>query len=1267
MSSLQFFDKEDFYQSGVKLFSELKIPLKGAENQSYKPTDVLGAIYSTTNPAHLLIDEIYILGLVDDEAFVNVTEEKLSLEQIAKIPSDYPGLLIIGVKLNDRINALLPSRSQLAEITKALNRSFDSTPVTVLFQYGDYIALANAERLQFKLKSTDGEKAGKVTMLKDISIENPKAAHLKIIFGDKNNAGLKINSSVETFGELYKYWQKQFTVQSLNDQFYKDLQSWFYYAANHIVLPYKPDFVDEKENVKNFLVRLLSRTIFCWFIKEKGLISKELLELKDWKGNYFPITFDSATSDFLNSNSYYRGILQNIFFFALNVKDKDKSKFKYKKYLPQDFDFSALMNIPYLNGGIFDQLPEDNAKETIEDSVIKIPNYLFYGKDELQQQSKGRGKNEQETLQSVHQKGLNEILCEYKFTLAENTPFEEDIALDPEMLGLVFENLLAELDPNLEESTKKSIRNLTGSYYTPRKIIHEMVNDSLNIYLCNYLQQNAKSLSKIKDQVSDLVYYGNVSSEKDFNNAIVDALDQYKFLDPACGSGAFPLVALHRMTDILKLVDPDNKVWVKLKLKKVDAPQKEEFEKILTQHLDDYGRKLGIIRDSIYGIDIQPMAVQITKLRFFISLLIDQTDGAEITPMPNIETKIICADSLKNVKPDLFSAQAIEDLKLARNNYYQPANSKEEKERIGNEIVDILDVAFPDFATKIAGKQAAVRNKALLKDWLEHGTIAAPFFNLDFFFPEIVDHGGFDCVMGNPPYGGFKIEEEVRQNLNIVSKDPYGAFVARFINSGDHHQTPLKEGGVLAYIISDTFMTIKSHYNLRKHLMNHKVHKMLRVHPDTFRATVNTAIILVEKLPLKSTNTEHICLMADLTNISIHDNYEHFMKILAQTRGTDFSLNQNISTTEFGIYFYPQSLIKTNSNLPFFVASPKIFRLMNDGNDKSNVPKTIERQIGQEKVRARIIDLNGKKVEVVKLGDIADVKVGLQTGDNHSYLYQNPNARGNYTSIEEFKEFLLTDEDLEQIRNNETLRKDVIENGISKDNKKSKRYFGGRYIIPYDKGGESDSDSGWLPNYFVTSNYFINWSERYASCLINEKLILPKSTKPLPRNKYFYFREGLSFSDTGVYSPTFRLNFSSVFDQKGSTIVSNYDTQILLLVLTSKISKYFLRSVINHTVSSHVDSQKENLINTSEFKKGLNLVKSIIKNQKKNARYDYASQEQIEIDQLVYEAYCLNAEDVEEVENWYARRYPKLSTAQKSNLRALGKSDDYLELYGLRK
>jgi hypothetical protein len=748
-----------------------------------------------------------------------------------------------------------------------------------------------------------------------------------------------------------------------------------------------------------------------------------------------------------------------------------------------------------------------------------------------------------------------------------------------------------------------------------------------------------------------------------FEQAVVDSLDQYKILDPACGSGAFPMGMLHRMVDLIKLVDDKNEKWIELKLKNVDKAQRTEFKKVLTSHLDDYGRKLGIIRDSIYGIDIQPLAVQITKLRFFISLLIDQKTVKGITPMPNIETKIICADSLKNIQADLFSKDAISKLIDARARYYQPEISQKERQTIGDEIIDVLDVAFPSFSFQVTGKRIAGQNKELLRHWFTHGTLAAPFFNMDFFYPELCETGGFDCIIGNPPYGGTKISDEVRTALDIESKDPYGAFIARFLNSYNQ-PTPLKHGGVLAYIVSDTFMTIKSHLKLRKHLMQNYVHKMLRVHPDTFNATVNTVVMVAERNTQKEIGDKHICLMADLTNISIHDNYEHFVEVLNLTKGVDFeSAKTNISNEEYAIYYYPQALIKTNSNLPFFVASPKLFALMNDSS--KDLKKEIK-EIGGNQVQVRKIAINNKEIKVVKLGDIADIKVGLQTGDNNAYLFQKPEARGNYRSIEDYKDFVLTESDLDKIRDDEKLRMEIIMKGISKSNSKTNRYFDGKYIIPYDKGGESDSDSGWLPNFFVAAQYYIDWSEKCADALINEKLLYSTSTRPYPRNQSYYFLKGISFSDTGEYSPTYRLNFSSVFDQKGSTIVSLIKSEMLLGIISSRLMKYFMRTNINHTVSSHVDCQKELVIIQPINVQIEKIAGQIIKKQKSNPRYDYASHEQLEIDKLVYEAYGLNAQDVEEVENWFARRYAKLSAAQKANLRALSKSDDYLELYGLK-
>jgi len=1260
---LDYFLNADNFYSGLKtLFNALNIPVNYIAEESIAPADLLAHTFKANNPAHQLMDDVFILGMVDDAAF----KGKKSVE-VEKIKADYEGILIFGVTLKKRDKDLLPTRSQLAEITRAFNREFHYTPVIVVFKYEGFITIANAERLKFKQEWREGEKNGKVTMLKDVDIRRPHTAHLKILDGltidpDKTNS----------FQKLYKYWHQAFSIQALNDQFYSDLQGWFYFAIRSIKLPFRPDYIPEKENVKNFLVRLLARTMFCWFVKEKGLIKNELLELCDWEGSRYPLTSDIENSDFLNRNSYYRGILQNVFFNALNRKEKSGIKdFKWTKYVSKDFNYDWLCSIPYLNGGIFDKLEEDNAKESIEDSVIKIPNFLFYGIPE--------------TLEEKERKGLNGIFKAYKFTLEENTPFEEDIALDPELLGLVFENLLAELDPNLEESTIKSIRKLTGSYYTPRKIIQEMVNESLFLYLAKFLETNNPDLKHDRKLLSGLVYHNTLpEAGNGFCSAVVHALDKFKVLDPACGSGAFPMGMLHRIVDILKLVDPENELWLELKLKSVDSAQRAEFKKLLSKHVDDYGRKLGIIRDSIYGIDIQPLAVQITKLRFFISLLIDQRTDKGITPMPNIETKIICANSLKNIQPDLFSYHGIPTLTEARNRYYQPEITHDERAKITVEIVDILNDAFPFFAREITGKTIKGQNKALLREWFNHATIASPFFNMDFFFPELKEFGGFDCVIGNPPYGGTAISDEVRSELGVESKDPYGAFIARFLNSAGK-TTPLKHGGVLAFIVSDTFMTIKSHFKLREMMMQNYIHKMLRVNKDTFHATVNTAIIICERneysrdennKPITTFNEHHICQMADMTNISIHDNYDHFIEVLEQTKGIDFKetdTRKSISNAEYAIYYYPQSLIATNSNLPFFVASPKLFALMNDNG--KDLKKEI-REINGENVIIRKIEMNGEKIDIVKLGDIADVKVGLQTGDNEAYLFQNPEARGTYRSIEEYKDYLLNDIDLETIRNNNELRLKIIDKGISKENIKSESYFGGRYIVPYDKGGESDAEDGWMPNYFVPTNYFIDWSEwaikRMKTLTTFERNRLEGKAGGNHQlcsrfqNADTYFQKGISFSDSGEYSPTYRLNFSSVFDQKGSTIISIIDGEVLLGFLSSKLCRFLIRVFINHTISSHVDCQKELVIIESVEFKIKKLVEIIITTQESNPRYDYASHEQIEIDRLVYEAYGLNAEDIEEVENWYARRYPKLSAAQKANLRKLGKSDDYLELYGLK-
>ena len=721
--------------------------------------------------------------------------------------------------------------------------------------------------------------------------------------------------------------------------------------------------------------------------------------------------------------------------------------------------------------------------------AFKIPNKLFYAKREdgyTVQVKEGRRK-----INRVVE-GLNRIFDRYRFTVTENTPLEEDVALDPELLGLVFENLLAEIDPD-DTAAANTARRASGSYYTPRQIVDYMVNEALRLHLKTQLEKSGAAQKDLK-ALTRLFY--RPSEEEDFSDIadrVVDILDHTRVLDPACGSGAFPMGILHRMVEILARVDPDNERWKLRLLNRLPPGMRKDALLGMEGKSYKYLRKLGVIRKNLFGLDIQPLAALIAKLRFFLTLVIEQEVDLEdrdrnygLESLPNLETNIICANTLRDVELPLLKGTIFSDLRRFREEYFRPETSLDRRDDLAREIGEKLATLFPKFAQITKGirptgetphdrKQLQLQQDAAwLAEWFKHASIAAPYFNVEAFFPELVEDGDaksapFHIIIGNPPYGGKKIPNDLKTELGLGSKDPYGAFIARFMGS-DNRATPLAEDGLLAYIVSDTFMTIKTHRPLREQMIQHRIHKMIRVAGDTFKATVNCAVILCQR---GAASDSHTCLMADLTNLSIHKQYLRFLDILYQTEGSGaLSRRQNVSNPTYAIYHYRQSLIQSNTNIPFFVASPKLFALMND----TTAPARYE-SIAGKRVPVRTVTLNNKEVRLVKLGDIADVKQGLATADNKSYLFQNPMARGSYRSIEDYREYLLTEADLESIRSNDSLRLEVIHRGITKDNPRSPRYFGGRYIVPYDKGGASDSGEGWMPNYWVPTDYFIDWSE----------------------------------------------------------------------------------------------------------------------------------------------------------------------------------------------
>ncbi len=1049
---------------------------------------------------------------------------------------------------------------------------------------------------------------------------------------------------------------ESFSVEPLNKEFYEKIVREFYSLVGgevgtgrnrELLTPnlLLPGGIKDRTITRQFGVRLIGRIIFCWFLKHKT------------SNNGIPLIPNKWLSSVNVGNDFYHSNLELLFFEILNTPVKDRIK-----ELPEDHTL-----IPFLNGGLFE--PQNGSDNDFYE-VSKITVALRA--------------NHQLKITNEWFKSLFEVLEQYNFTIDENSINDAEVSIDPEMLGRIFENLLAEIDPNLTSSETTSVRKATGSYYTPREIVEFMAEESLMKYLHNKTGISEKSIHHLfLDDGFD--EFSEIQKEQ-----LIEAFSQVKILDPAAGSGAFPMGCLHKITTALQKLDPGAERWREKQLEKItNAALKSEIKAILDKSNAEYTRKLGILQQCIYGADIQPIAAEISRLRSFLSLIVEEEiDDTKynrgILALPNLEFKFVTAntlislDSSGNMETSKVS-ELIPELQKLRLDYLQSHGN--EKMQLRKKFSKIQSEIFEDQLKINQMFNPGMKSRPMqLASWDPFKNEATNWFDPEWMFGV----KQFDIIIGNPPYGGTPIDDDLKTKLGLGSKDPYGAFIAKFLRR-KQETTLLKHEGILAFIVSDTFMTIKTHKQLRDLILDNRIHSMVRVHRDTFKATVNTAVIFCERLEAPK-ETETGVLMADFTNTSIHENHDRFIQLLDKI--TDYRQPEyqgealersNIlymksekwtseSSEEYAVYTYPQSLIMTNTNHPFFVASPKLFALTNDGGDSSSAlkPATEMQNINGEQINTRIICLNSTKSKMVKLGVISEINQGISTGQNEFYI-RKLNASGSYLEVD--TDLILSEDAVKSFNTIEKLE------GIDK------KKYGGRYFIPFDKGSDSNSDEGWMPNYYVENEYFIDWSKeslsRMKSLSIAERKIEQglsekinkdddKKIAAALRNQDKWFTSTLNFSPTGQYSPTFRLGLGTVSQNTSSTIVINPKYQLPLLgILSSKFAKYLFKNYHNHTVHTQEGDVMDFsvFINQAIFDIIGIRVKNIIEFQKNNIQYDYASKEQLDVDFLTCQAYGLILQDIQEVENWYSRRYPKLVAAQKRNLAELGKPTDYIEIY----
>ncbi len=847
--ALNAFKTGNFTENALNFFETLGYNTEDSQPLTQKTYAGFARELKPLNETNALVLEwIY----VDQLFFLTPENTKMAALRVGK--QEIHAYMIFGIELKKSYY----SRSDLAKITRELNRKFDIAPILVLFKHGDALTLSVINRRLHK-RDESRDVLEKVTLIKDIRLENTHRAHLDIL-DDLVFSNLK--NTPTNFVELHNAWQKVLNTKTLNKQFYEKLFDWYLLALSEVKFPQiraDDDLIPDEQHQSESLIRLLTRLLFVWFMKEKGLIDAKIFDQTELKS-----ILKNFTGENSNDTIFYKAILQNLFFATLNMPIGERkvivprtNTFPNKNHgnqlvyryaeLFNDADFkSHFDDIPFLNGGLFDCLDQKKDKNNPDSIEIRLdgfstqakkqavaPDKLFFGEYKNVDLS-GAYDNKKKSNVTVY--GLIDILQNHKFTVEENTPLEEDIALDPELLGQVFENLLAAYNPE----TGTTARKQTGSFYTPREIVDYMVDESLIAYFGVQTLVCASDSDGTNQGLYSLLSYNETQNPFDApqTNALISAIDNLKILDPACGSGAFPMGILHKLVFVLSKLDPKNEQWRDRQIAKLktidDSACREKATQVIHDAFEnnelDYGRKLFLIENCIHGVDIQPIATQISKLRFFISLIVDQKSHGDksnnfgIRPLPNLDFKIIAANTLIAAPQDDFENNALfsndsffENFSDLTHDYFKVANP-DDKRKLRDKIETLINSKCDE---KIKAIESLSHNEAKYKKqidqleshkklWQSYANLfkheAVAFFEPRYFFPQL--SGGFDIVIGNPPYiqiqkfSGQAIQTQW-QNQQYETFQKTGDIYALFIEKG---VSLLNQNGLLAFITSNKWM-----------------------------------------------------------------------------------------------------------------------------------------------------------------------------------------------------------------------------------------------------------------------------------------------------------------------------------------------------------------------------------------------------------------------------------------------------------------------------
>jgi len=648
--------------------------------------------------------------------------------------------------------------------------------------------------------------------------ENTHTAQKQLIDLLQNDADSQVLSHSTP---LLADFERAFNIEKVTKEFfakYRDLFLWAKEALDEILKKegkIRSDFETKDIATVNFAKKLLGQIVFLYFLQKKGWFG--VARDADWgtgpKG-FLRELFDGKHGKYQN---FFNDMLEPLFYEALRI---DRS---------HDDDYYSKLNcrIPFLNGGLFDPIGNYDWVHT----DILLPNELF--------------SNNKKTKEGDVGTGILDIFDRYNFTVKEDEPLEKDVAIDPEMLGKVFENLLEVKD-----------RKSRGTYYTPREIVHYMCQESLINYLYSELNSSdilsgkSESQSKLfgkpdpeqikfninseisitKEDIETLIKHGDTAVEHDAvyleklaanpgykgkyeksklpksiernAQAIDEKLASIRVCDPAVGSGAF-LVGM--MNEVIRT------------------------RNALTTYLGNGGRsvydfKRQAIQNCLYGVDIDPGAVETAKLRLWLSLVVDEEDMKHIKPLPNLDYKVVCGNSLLEFP---YTPRGLEKIEQLKQNFFEETRPKV-KEQLRSEI------------------SAAIR-KSLANT--ERSLGYKVNFDFKIFFSEVFhEKKGFDVVIANPPY----VKEYVnRSAFDGLRNSPYyqGKMDLWYLFACKGIDLAKNDSGIVTFIAHNNWVTSYGASKMRNKVIKESQILSLIDFGDfkIFEAGIQTMVMIFQK------------------------------------------------------------------------------------------------------------------------------------------------------------------------------------------------------------------------------------------------------------------------------------------------------------------------------------------------------------------------------------------------------------------------------------